>query len=328
MTATRNTSAADRPTVSVVIPAYNASDTIVRALTCVYNQTYQAVSEVIVVDDGSADDTSSIVQDRFPNVTLIRQQNGGRASARNAGAAAASGDYISFLDADDEYLPNKIERQMRCFAEHPGVDIVLCRGQLVEADQGASSCRTQYSGNGSSKQGLIYLTFHDLFQKLTPDIGIGNTGWLIRRALYMQLGGQRCDFVRLQDVEFLIRAAGLGYTVAVTSDILAVYHRSSSRLAMCNSPFARAAVAILREYDPRGDGCQARLLAQDMFDAQFRKQLIASAAILGATAETEDSLKLLGEARGMLGGNLNLMARWLMARYLPKMYCSLSAARS
>jgi glycosyltransferase involved in cell wall biosynthesis len=317
----------DRPqaTVSVVIPAYNAADTIERTLRSVYAQTSDQIAEVIVMDDGSTDATVQIVKDNHPKVLVFQQANGGRASARNAGVQHATGEFVSFLDADDEYLPAKVERQLEVLAEHPGIDVVLCRGQITEADDNSRQAAVKLPSGGAARQGLRYLTFHDLFQTLTPDIGIGNTGWLVRRALYVQLGGQRADFVRLQDVEFLLRAAGLGYTVAVMPDVLALYHRSSNRLAMCNSPYARAAIAILREYNPTGQSWQAQLLAQDVFNAQLRRQLIASAAILGATDETAEALKLLQEARGMLGGDAKLLARWLMARHLPKMYCNLAA---
>lgn len=98
------------PTVSVVIPAYNAARWIEETLQSVFAQDYPDY-EVIVVDDGSTDNTAEVV-DRFPQVRCIRKPNGGQASARNVGIRAAQGQYIAFLDADDLWLPEKLRVQM------------------------------------------------------------------------------------------------------------------------------------------------------------------------------------------------------------------------
>ena len=90
------------PTVSVVVPAHNASATLRDALESIRVQTYPPL-EVIVVDDGSTDDTAHIAASFGPPVRVISKTNGGTASARNAGVAEASGDIVAFLDADDVY---------------------------------------------------------------------------------------------------------------------------------------------------------------------------------------------------------------------------------
>jgi len=97
--------------ISVVIPAYNAEDTVSDAIESVFGQTY-TVLEVIVVDDGSADGTANLVSSRFPNVRLLRVANGGPSEARNRGIALAKGNWIAFLDADDRWHPAKLEMQM------------------------------------------------------------------------------------------------------------------------------------------------------------------------------------------------------------------------
>jgi len=97
------------PPVTVLIPAYNASGTIERALSSVWCQNYPEV-EVIIVDDGSIDDTSHRVEKMgTANLRLIRlDQNRGVATAMNIGIREARTEYITFLDADDEWLPNKL----------------------------------------------------------------------------------------------------------------------------------------------------------------------------------------------------------------------------
>lgn len=113
-------------TVSVVIPAYRASRTIGRALNSLLAQTRRP-DEVLVIDDGSPDDMASAVAPYGDFVTLIRKANGGAASARNLGIDRARGDLIGFLDADDHWQPEKLERQLGVFQTHPEVGLVSSR---------------------------------------------------------------------------------------------------------------------------------------------------------------------------------------------------------
>ncbi|MCS7466978.1 glycosyltransferase family 2 protein [Stieleria sp. ICT_E10.1] len=115
------------PTVSVVIPAYNASATIARAIDSCLAQTIP-LWQIIVVDDGSSDGLAELVRTRYADsVTLIRQTNSRTAAARNRGLDAVTGDFVGFLDADDHWEPGKIERQLSIFATHPEVDVVAGR---------------------------------------------------------------------------------------------------------------------------------------------------------------------------------------------------------
>lgn len=114
------------PTVSVVIPAYRAATFIGRAVDSVLGQT-SPPSEVLVIDDGSPDDIAGALRPYGNRVTLIRKPNGGAASARNLGIDRASGDYIAFLDADDYWAPEKLERQLELFRLHPELGTVCGR---------------------------------------------------------------------------------------------------------------------------------------------------------------------------------------------------------
>jgi glycosyltransferase involved in cell wall biosynthesis len=113
-----STTAGATPTVSVVIPAFNAGRTIDAALRSVFSQTYRDF-EVIVIDDGSVDDTVDRVSAWGPAVTFRRQSNAGPASARNYGIQIARGRLLAFLDADDVWLPTKLERQVEYFEAFP-----------------------------------------------------------------------------------------------------------------------------------------------------------------------------------------------------------------
>ncbi len=106
-------------TVSVVIPAYNVEKYIKRAIDSVLSQT-RTVDEIIVVDDGSTDRTTDLVREYGRQVKLFSQQNAGPSAARNLGISKSSGDYLAFLDADDIWLPEKIELQLEAIHKHPG----------------------------------------------------------------------------------------------------------------------------------------------------------------------------------------------------------------
>ncbi|HBM99565.1 MAG TPA: glycosyltransferase family 2 protein [Ruminococcus sp.] len=112
--------------VSVIIPSYNREKTIKRAVDSVFNQTYNDL-EVIVVDDCSTDKTievlASIKDDRFSYYKL--DMNSGACVARNLGIEKAKGDYIAFQDSDDEWLPDKLEKQMKAF-DNKDIDVVFC----------------------------------------------------------------------------------------------------------------------------------------------------------------------------------------------------------
>lgn len=106
------------PLVSVVIPSYNAERWIKSTLDSVLAQTHSDI-EIIVVDDGSTDDTVAVISEFFPSVKLITQTNSGVAAARNKGIENASGEWIAFLDADDIWLPNKVQDQLELLATEP-----------------------------------------------------------------------------------------------------------------------------------------------------------------------------------------------------------------
>lgn len=108
--------------ISVIIPTFNRADLVVRAVRSVLDQTHSP-REIIVVDDGSTDDTASMVQEEFPGITHLYQSNSGVSSARNSGIKKAAGTWIAFLDSDDEWLPDKLSRQWEALKNNPEMKI-------------------------------------------------------------------------------------------------------------------------------------------------------------------------------------------------------------
>lgn len=118
----------DNPLVSVIIPVYNRAELLPRTLKSVVSQTYKDI-EIIVVDDGSTEDIKSVV-DIFNDsrIKYIKHsKNEGLSKARNTGMKIARGDFIAFLDSDDEYLPEKIEKQVRFLEKNRDIDVVYCK---------------------------------------------------------------------------------------------------------------------------------------------------------------------------------------------------------
>jgi len=118
-----------QPLVSVIIPAFNCASFIRDALRSVSEQSYPSV-ELLVIDDGSTDETPYIVQSQ-PGVRYLRQDNRGPSAARNAGIAAARGDYIAFLDADDLWMPDKLARQVSLLQQYPDAAFAFADMRLV-----------------------------------------------------------------------------------------------------------------------------------------------------------------------------------------------------
>ena len=126
------------PLVSVIIPTYNRARLLPGAISSVLGQTHSRI-ELIIVDDGSTDETSEVLEQYGDRIRVLRQANAGPAIARNRGIALATGGIIAFLDSDDEWLPTKIERQVASLeAAGPEVGCCLCNC-LVRFANGSSS---------------------------------------------------------------------------------------------------------------------------------------------------------------------------------------------
>jgi hypothetical protein len=118
------------PTFSIVIPAYQAAGTVGDAVRSAVAQTRPA-HEVIVVDDGSTDDLAGALEEFDGQIRFIRKENGGAASARNAGVRVATGDFVAFLDADDAYHPCRIEALGELAAARPDLDILTTDTEFI-----------------------------------------------------------------------------------------------------------------------------------------------------------------------------------------------------
>ncbi len=255
------------PTISVVLPAYNAAAFIGRALDSVLAQTVRP-DEIIVVDDGSTDGTADLVEQRHPLVTVLRQPNGGPGAARNRGVRKAVSDWIALLDADDVWLPEKLERQI-AFARDAGVGIVHC--SLLE-----------------TRIAPDRVGFADLWRQNC----IVNSSVLVRRAAWESVGG--CDedtaLISVEDYNLWLRIAYSGWDIVTCREELVAYMCEAGHLTSSYERYARAEIAnvervaerlkldsaIVNEKRLRTLDTQGKLLLYHRCAAPARQMLIQS----------------------------------------------------
>jgi len=199
-------------TVSVVIPTYNSAGTLSRAVDSVLAQTIDNL-EIVIVDDASTDHSMDVL-DKYQNdsVTVIQHAtNQGGSAARNTGVAASNGEYIAFLDADDEWHPKKLERQLDTIRTRPKEYVVVhcdrsyqmgwidrCREYLAPL---IGTVQTEYNKEGGTE--LIK-------EVLLMNLSTGASTLLVKRTAYEEIGGFDPTFDRHQDWEFLIRLLQVG----------------------------------------------------------------------------------------------------------------------
>lgn len=148
------------PLVSVVIATYNMGRYLPEAVASASDQTYGSL-EVIIVDDGSTDDTADIVARWQPDARIryIRQENLGQQIAKNRGVAEAKGDYIAFLDADDRWKPDKLQRQIPLFGDDPAVGVVYSDAIIIDQDGRETGRRDIGHPQGRVTEALLYDNF-------------------------------------------------------------------------------------------------------------------------------------------------------------------------
>lgn len=191
-------------TVSVIIPAYNAEKYIAETIESVLRQSYQDY-EIIVVDDGSTDKTRSILESYTDRVRYFYKENGGPASARNLGIKHARGEYIALLDADDIWLPQKLEKQIEVFEKSPDIGLVHS-GSIVFDDKNINPERIRFKDERYCSG--------DVFPYLFICNFIGNSTVVLRKTCFDAVGlfDESPGFFGTEDYDMWLR---ISYRYAV-----------------------------------------------------------------------------------------------------------------
>lgn len=213
--------------VSVIIPAFNAADVVSCAIESALRQTRPPL-DVVVVDDGSTDGTANVVA-AFPEpVRLVRQANSGPGGARNRAVKHARGEWLAFLDADDSWLPSKLERQLE-LTKDPQVGLVCCRTPIA----------------GSSPHGPTVIGFETLWRRNPVILSTA----LVRRSAFEEVGGFDEDRVLdpVADYNLWLRLAARSWRLLVCHEDLYRYTPAPGCLSGQTERFARAELANIEK---------------------------------------------------------------------------------
>lgn len=210
------------PKVSVIIPTYNREEFICETIQSVLDQTYKDF-EIIVVDDGSTDNTKKKLEIFGSKIKLIEQKNSERAVARNNGVKNSSGNYIAFLDSDDIWVKDKLEKQVDILDSNK--DIILVYGQSHRINEKREKIKTAkrqlegYSGN--------------IFEELLMRNFITSPTPMIRREYFEMTTGFQTKYIPYEDWEFWLRFSLLGkfYFIAKPLSYYRIHPEQSVKLA-------------------------------------------------------------------------------------------------
>lgn len=200
------------PFISIIIPTYNRVDLILKTLQSVFAQTYDDY-EVIVVDDGSEDDTPELL--RGQKIRYVRHEaNKGAAAARNTGADIARGHYLAFLDSDDVWLFNKLEKQI---SDIQHTRALVVGTQSLKLDEENKTCLSQFHPErlGTNSEQLL------------QNLQVNTSSLLIEKNLFMKVNGFDTQLKVYEDWDLLIRLAEHTDYFFITQEVLVISHTHS-----------------------------------------------------------------------------------------------------
>lgn len=216
------------PTFSVIIPSYNNGPTLARAIDSVLAQTYPA-HEIIVIDDGSTDGTAEVIQAYAGRVVYHRQPNSGVAAARNKGVAIATGDWLAFVDADDEFTPDRLALHAHWIGDEPDLDFVVSDQEAREPD-GKFICRflagctaggrLLAKDPGSERIRIEQADFEDLIGDGFMEIRTIS----IPRATFLRLGGFPVEHKIGEDLHLFIRLLAASRKGGMVPRVVSYYY--------------------------------------------------------------------------------------------------------
>jgi len=171
------------PRVSIVVPAYNCGAFVSETIDSALSQTYKDF-EIIVVDDGSADNTSEVVQGYGNKIKYVYQKNSGMGAARNRGVSLSQGEHLAFLDHDDLFYPTKLEKQAALLEHNPKLGMVYCGAHIIDSE-GRRTGRCFAMPGNQGKTPVHGYVFENALQKSLCN----STMAMVPRKAFEELGG-------------------------------------------------------------------------------------------------------------------------------------------
>jgi glycosyltransferase involved in cell wall biosynthesis len=192
------------PKVSVIVPTYNNALVVLDAIESILQQSFQDF-EILLINDGSTDNTMQVLEPCLSSIELIDQENQGPAAARNAGVRRASGDYLVFLDADDRLLPEKLATQVDFLDRNPQVDVVYSNGIYTTYHPDGTVDKQLFSEIGFLRKDLS--TPNVSLKILAIQNAFPLHAAMVRREIVLDTGGFDENLPALEDWEFWYRVA-------------------------------------------------------------------------------------------------------------------------
>ena len=219
--------------ISVVIPVYNRPQTVCRAIDCALSQT-QPPAEIIVVDDGSTDNTAKAVKAYGDAVRYHFQHNAGPSAARNKGIELASQEWIAFLDSDDEWLPTKLQKQWDLVNRLENMVWCVSAYSMRDMQTGEQYPRfrpEQLRGSARPRENCL-----NLFEAMNQVDEFAMDAYLIKRAVLLEAGLFRTDLRYGEDTELIWRIACTTPLIAYVEESLTIYNQTDDGLTRLSSP--------------------------------------------------------------------------------------------
>jgi glycosyltransferase involved in cell wall biosynthesis len=227
------------PTVSVIVPAYNAARYIGEALASVFAQTFPDF-EVILVNDGSPDtnELEQVIEPYRKQINYIKRQNGGPSAARNTAILHARGDYVAFLDGDDLWLPDYLSVQLNALHENPALDLIYADALLF----GDSALAGRTYMQTCPSRGPV--TFESL---LVEDCAVPTSCALARRRSLVDVGLFDESLMTSEDFDLWLRLAFHGGHIGYQQRVLARHRLHATSLAASSTRMLQSQIRVLRK---------------------------------------------------------------------------------
>ena len=252
----------DQPTISVVVPCYNREETIDRCLQSIWSQTIEPL-EVIVVDDGSTDNSAAVAEKHHTLVRVIRQANAGAAAARNRGIAECRGDWIAFVDSDDVWSRDKLQKQLACLRYFANAQLIFCDTRTID-DHGVAM-PSRFALGGVREQVGERMDSHslmnpELFSTLLTDSRVITSAVMVKRGLPELEFAE--DIWGSEDWYLWLRLSK-SYQFAMVDEVLVDMYQQGDNISGRKGKLYRNDVEVLK-----------RLAAEEPTGSQLQKQLL------------------------------------------------------
>jgi glycosyltransferase involved in cell wall biosynthesis len=296
------------PLISVIIPAYNAERTLLETVDSVQNQTLANI-EIIIINDGSTDRTEKTIENLHDSrIKAFSYENGGVSVARNRGITHTMGEFIAFIDADDLWTPDKLERQLAALEAHPEAAVAYSWTQTIDE-----------RGHWLHRYHSVFVE-GDVYTEILVNNFVSNgSNILVRKEAILSVGEFDSTLKSCEDWDFYIRLAAK-YHFVVVPDWQILYRQSSTSLSSQVEVMETDALAVIskayRSAPAEYQYLQSRSLSwiYEYFTQQYLRRSDGLKSVRVATQAFWKAVRFRPQV--LLEGYGQSLMRWLIKRWL------------